>query len=85
MGLNYNQLRGCVKAGLIAPLGSGKAVYLTETLIDDFGRTCARANELGLRFGWPGGSRVVIRYMREVGIEPVGGKRLIGVTLYRRD
>jgi hypothetical protein len=74
-----------VKTGLIVPLGWGKAIYLTDKLIEEFNRTYVRASDLSEKFKWSGGSKVVIRYMRGAGVEPVGGKQDIGVTLYRRD
>lgn len=85
MGLSYNQLRGCVKAGLVMPLGKGKAVYLTDDMVQEFKATYVRAAELSEKFGWEDGSKVVIRYLREVGVEPLGGKSDIGVTIYQRD
>lgn len=84
MGMNYNQLRGCVKCGLVVPLGWGKAIYLTDDLIEEFNRTYVRASDLSESFKWSGGSKVVIRHMREAGVEPVSGKQDLGVTLYRR-
>ena len=83
-GLNYNQLRSCVNAGLVETSGSGTSLSVTDEAIAAFKATYVRATELAETFGVKD-SRLVIRYLREHGVEPLQVDAELGMTLYLRD
>ena len=84
LGMNYNQLRSCINTKLITPLGEGKALFITDEQIAEFNATYVRALDVAAVWKLKS-SRLVIRYLREHGLEPLEVDGELGITLYRRD
>tara|TARA_R110002124_G_scaffold44422_1_gene135450 strand:+ start:6886 stop:8907 length:2022 start_codon:yes stop_codon:yes gene_type:complete len=84
MGMTYNQLRSCIITKLITPVGTGKSLSITDGMIAAFKAKYVQAMEIADHFGIKS-SRVVIRYLRENGLEPLQVDGELGITLYLRE
>lgn len=84
MGMTYNQLLTCIRTGLVRTDGEGTRLSLSDAEIDSFRAKYARTAEIGAVIGIES-PIVVIRHLRENGVEPIEVDGVLGVTLYDRD
>lgn len=83
MGMTYNQLLTCIKTKLVRTNGEGTRVSVQDDEIDSFKAKYARTAEIGAVIGIAS-PKVVIRHLRENGVDPLEVDGVLGITLYHR-